>query len=150
MLHVMEYLPTFSLKSPSSVGKYTSTMEHMGCNFLPLRPGADRSAWFIKWWGNPWNLRKKSMAYHQFSPLDMICHWIFNILIYFNDPYNIHIISISYPIYIYIPYHIHYFTYPTYYPQIQWLIWFHIWFIVWFHINVCYMGYPTFSDTPFG
>jgi len=66
------------------------------------------------------------MAYHQFSPLDMICHWIFNILIYFNDPYNIHIISISYPIYIYIPYHIHYFTYPTYYPQIQWLIWFHI------------------------
>ena len=26
----MEYLPTFALKSPSFVGKYTSTMEHMG------------------------------------------------------------------------------------------------------------------------
>jgi len=31
MLHVMEYLPTFAQhKSPSFVGKYTSTMEHMG------------------------------------------------------------------------------------------------------------------------
>jgi len=30
----MEYLPTFALKKNSFVGKYTSTMEHMGYSKL--------------------------------------------------------------------------------------------------------------------
>ena len=58
---VLEYLPTFApFETPSFVGKYSSTIEHMGNGYSAMKHLSMKTSWNYPW-NSQWNILELAM-----------------------------------------------------------------------------------------